>query len=101
MVHPTSAELNALLDYGWSLHPTMLDVFLKDYETICGIKTAQIVIYNEVKDDDVINYKFKAEYFSEGRNVLASTSYYHGRFEHYLAQIDQRINESYARRLVL
>jgi hypothetical protein len=79
----------------------MIDLFLKDYDTEVGIKTAQIVIYNQLPVEEVINYRFKAGYSSEGHNILSTSTYYVGKFEEYLKGIDQTVDQSYARRLYL
>lgn len=94
---PTKEELQLLLSYGWSLHPTMIDVFVKDYETAVGTKTAMIVIYKKVTGEGF----FTADYESEGRNILQAVTYYTGKFELYLKGIDHRVDRSYARSLYL
>ncbi|AJY53198.1 hypothetical protein [Halomonas sp. KO116] len=110
---PTKTELSQLVTaYGW-LPASPFDLrhtgilATKDYDTAVGPKTASLWL----SPAGAGQFRLAGNYCSEGRNVLSTVSGYcwessshhdlQATLEKVLSQIDQNVDQSYARRLLL
>lgn len=75
-----------LIKRNWEID-SITNNYRKTVETFVGIK--EVIIFSNLK----------AVYYSEGRNILESLVYYN--IEDFLNEIETRIDQSYARKLLI